>query len=244
MIKYMDNIINQILIIIILFFLINYLTDGKIIEFIKKAIFYKKSDNNNFVNTSYPDIDKLDENSFNLYRYLNNMVSFDTNDATNKSPKIMANSETIKYIISNINKIFNSKGYIFSNINIIDKLYFYQSYKGKDFIPFNFQTNISYNNNNLGNYTINMKCFLREDKDYYEIKKTGYLVIQNIKLISTPTNKPSNESYELTNTIKENFTQNDNNIDVDINDFFIKKKVSFNEENETENSLIPTIVDV
>ena len=249
------NIINQLLIIIILFFLINYLTDGQIIEFIKKIIFNKE--------TFISDIDKLDNTNFNLYRFLNNMVSLDINDMSNKSQQQIANPDTVKYVITNINKIFNSKGYIFNNITIPTNIYYYQSYKGKDFIPFNFQTNISFNNNNLGVYTINIKCFLREDVDYYDVGKTGYLIIQNIKLITIPNNIQLNESYELSKTINDNIQikedfnniqkkdfnniqkEDFNNIQIkeDFNNIFIKPDDYIQDNNDIENSLIPTVGD-
>ncbi len=255
------NIINQLLIIIILFFLINYLTDGQIIEFIKKIIFNKE--------TFISDIDKLDNTNFNLYRFLNNMVSLDINDMSNKSPQQIATPDTVKFVITNINKIFNSKGYIFNNITLPTNIYYYQSYKGKDFIPFNFQTNISFNNNNLGVYTINIKCFLREDVDYYDVGKTGYLIIQNIKLITIPNNIQLNESYELSKTINDNIEKETiqmketfNNIQMkedfnnikkedfnniqkeEFNNIFIKTDDYIQDNNDIENSLIPTVVDI
>ena len=83
-------------------FLINYLTDGQIIEFIKKIIFNKKNEEMFISN-----IDKLDNTNFNLYRFLNNMVSLDINDMSNKSPKQSATPNTVKYLITNINYRYN-----------------------------------------------------------------------------------------------------------------------------------------
>ena len=43
-------------------------------------------------------------------------------------------------------------------------IYYYENYRGKEFEPFIFTTDIMYNNKNIGNITMVIDCFLRYDK--------------------------------------------------------------------------------
>jgi hypothetical protein len=96
----------------------------------------------------------------------------------------------------------------------------------------------------LGNITLVIDCFLRYDK------KSNLLSIISLKIIKRNSpDKIQNQAFQQNNelTSKMNNTFNDILVSNDTNDLFIKpqiqKHVSF-ENNDTDNSLIPSIDDI
>ena len=267
------NLINTILILIIIIFLINYFSNGQIFSTINRIFNnlrqnvesftgkqYSCASNNNinvpfatqldfpYINKSDPS--KINEETYGLYDFINSIVTkniniYELTPSYGERTKVTTNMET--EIINKLLIIFNCKGYSFNNIKLNEHIYYYENYRGKEFEPFIFTTDIMHNNKNIGNITMVIDCFLRYDK------KNNLLTITSLKIIKRNTydkikNQAIQQNKELTS--KMNNTFNDICISNNDNDLFIKqpikKQVSFEnfENNETDNSLIPSIDDI
>jgi hypothetical protein len=233
------NLINTILILLIILFLINHFSNGHIIVTLKR-IFNSCKSNVEFFSSKQPWCYPLTHNNDpqNIDDHINRLITTNINSyeiSQSNDILIKVNKDLETYIINNLLIIFNKNKYFFSNIKLNQELYYYENYKGKEFDPFIFTTDISFNNNNLGNFSIVIDCFLLYDKNQ--------IIIKNMKIIKT--NIPD-KIYQPTNQMNE--TINDISITIDNNDLFIKpqininKKVSF-QNNETD-SLIPSIDEI
>lgn len=202
--------------------LINYLTEGRIFEPIQKLMNSFKDQIDNFIGLtytnrrgiypSYPQVpyarqldfpyhnqnnpDELDEESYNLYRFINNLVTPNVNIyelTANRGEKIVASEELEDEIFQHINKIFNSSGYKFENIKFLNKITYYENPRGKDIEPIEFRANVFYLNNSIGIVKIRIDTFLREDKFFYKPSKSGFLTILNAILLDRTYNGPNKE---------------------------------------------------
>ena len=197
------NLINTILILIIIIFFINYFSNGQIFNTLKRIFSNCKQNIESFTNkqsgclptnnklipynsqADFPYINKnninnLDDETYGLYEFINYIVTKNVNiyeltpsyGQRTKVPKNIENN-----IISILSNIFNCNGYHFSNIKLNENIYYYENYRGKEFEPFIFTTDIMHNNKNLGNITLVIDCFLRYDK------KNELLSITSLKII-------------------------------------------------------------
>jgi len=203
------NMINKILILVIIVFVINYLTNGQILNTIQDL--FKSSNTEKFIGATYTnkkgvysnvpqvpyesqrdfayinqnDIDELDDETYRLYRFINNMVTPNINIyelTSSRGKKIKASNELVKEIIVHLERIFNCSGYKFSNLKLMDQIVYYENPRGKELESFNFSSDVSYHNKSIGSIIINIESFLREDKFYQNHMKSGYLTITNIRL--------------------------------------------------------------
>jgi len=201
--------INKILILVIIVFVINYLTNGQILNTIQDL--FKSSNTEKFIGATYTnkkgvysnvpqvpyesqrdfayinqnDIDELDDETYRLYRFINNMVTPNINIyelTSSRGKKIKASNELVKEIIVHLERIFNCSGYKFSNLKLMDQIVYYENPRGKELESFNFSSDVSYHNKSIGSIIINIESFLREDKFYQNHMKSGYLTITNIRL--------------------------------------------------------------
>ncbi len=214
------NFINKILILAIVLFLINHLTNGQIYQTIRRYIdicqekvenftglnlsdfkinkynescdYFDKTQNLPYLNSN--DINNFDDETYAFYRFINNMVTPNINTydlSSHRTKKIESDIKFNEEILNHINKIFNSKGYKFNNIKLVDNLFYYENPIGKDIEQFNFTADVTHREKNLGHVLINIESFLREDKIFYSPMKTGFLSIHNIRLLNIkyPENK-------------------------------------------------------
>jgi len=203
------NMINKILILVIMIFVINHLTNGQILntikglftgcnteKFIGATYTNKKGVYSNVPQVPYDsqrdfayinqnDINELDDETYRLYRFINNMVTPNINIyelTASRGKKMKASNELIKEIIVHLERIFNCSGYKFSNLKLIDQIVYYENPRGKELESFNFSSDVSYHNKSIGSVVINIESFLREDKFYQNHMKSGFLTITNIRL--------------------------------------------------------------
>jgi len=201
--------INKILILVIMIFVINHLTNGQILntikglftgcnteKFIGATYTNKKGVYSNVPQVPYDsqrdfayinqnDINELDDETYRLYRFINNMVTPNINIyelTASRGKKMKASNELIKEIIVHLERIFNCSGYKFSNLKLIDQIVYYENPRGKELESFNFSSDVSYHNKSIGSVVINIESFLREDKFYQNHMKSGFLTITNIRL--------------------------------------------------------------
>lgn len=224
------NLINKILLLAILFFLINHLTGGKIIDSIKR--FYNNNCKSliNIENFTNPQEDKcitlnapnipyqhqldfpyinqndpnnLDEESYSLYKFLNDMISINQNtyELTKSNSERNDGSALENEIFNRLNTILNCKEFKFSNLKFLDKIYYYNNPRGKEIEPFKFSADVSYKNNFIGSVIVNIECFIRHDMFYHDPMDSGYLSILNVKLLSRTrqniTQAENNTLYKL-----------------------------------------------
>lgn len=230
------NLINKILILIIILFLINYLTSGKIFDTVKGYFntcvekFNNTPKNNSCkkdphlkqipyasqTDFKYNDNDMdLDALSYNLYQFIssrvtNNSYAYEmTADGGDQHdvPKDMN-----KYILDSLTTMFNQSGFEFKNIKILDKLYYFDNMRGKDIIPFNFSADVSYNKKSIGKVIVNIESYI------YEQIKGGEYAILTTRLIRRINSDKKEKKLEKSLYRVDNPEGNMN----DTNDIFIK----------------------
>ena len=237
------NLLNKILILLIILFLINHLTSGKIFDTVKK---YYNSCVEKFSTISeqkcieenpqmkqipyagqqdFPYLDKSDKynpDTYNLYKFINSCITpnqYEYQMTADRSEPHDVSSDMYKYILKSLTKIFNKSDYMFKNIKIVDRLYYFDNMNGKDIIPFNFTADIYYKSKPIGLVKIYIESFI------YEQIKGGLYSIINVRLLDR--NKPENKNIQK----KHKKPQIDYNIE-QTNDIFI---------NDTEDIVIPSI---
>lgn len=262
------NLINTILILIIIIFLINYFTNGKIFDTLSRIFNNCKRDIETFTGKQYSclssknipftnqldyqyinknNLNQLDEDTYGLYQFINDIISKNVNNyelTTSNGQRIKVTKSIETQLVNILTNMFNCQGYSFNNIKLNQDIYYYENYRGKEFEPFIFTTDIMYNNINLGNITLLIHCFLRYDK------MNDQLSITNLKIIKRNSfDKIQDQAFKINKDLTTTMNNTINNISVpnDNNDLFIRppiyKHVSF-ENNDTDNSLIPSIDDI
>jgi hypothetical protein len=250
------NIINKILILIILIFLINHLSDGQIIKIIKNTFCTCKTKVDHFIgltnnaSTDNPNVivpsipyqtqkdfpynnnnDTLDDDTYDLYKFLNNLITVNVNMyelTQDNSNRLKVSDIFKKEIYDELNKIFNCGEYSFNDITFLSELYYYNNNTGKTIEPFEFKSNIAYKNKTIGSIVIYIECFMRKDKFYYQPNQTGYLTIQSIKLINRTYSDGKTKEKIWRSAYKLIPTKNEDSI--------IEEKVfQYQNENENEN---------
>jgi hypothetical protein len=190
-----------------------------------------------YINNNEGNPEHLDEESYNLYKFLDSLVRPDNNIyqlTASNSERYKASNDFEKDILANLNKILNCKGYQVDNIKLLEKLVILKNPRGVELEPFKMSGDISYKGKMIGSITLYIESFYRYDKN----PKT--FTIQNIKLIERNRTGTGKIKHELKDTsdsifkIKKEF---------DVSDVFIK---SNNREdfNMTDDSLIPSIVNL
>jgi hypothetical protein len=219
----MMNHINKILILLIILFLINHLTNGKILETIKSYFNVCKEKFTNMYNTQqipyakqldFPyinqnDPENLDEESYMLNKFIESRVtknSYEYEMTANRDEQHEVLADMKRYIMESLSTMFNSSGYKFDNIKILDRMYYYENPKGKDIVPFKFSADISYKNNKMGSVLIHVESYI------YEEYKGGIYAITNTRLIGRK--NPNQKKEEVKKNIyrvnkKINFNSND-----------------------------------
>ena len=134
-------------------------------------------------NHSYPEmnsLDELDPESYNLYKFINSRVtknSYNYEMTADREESYEVPEDMYNYILKSLLNMFNSSGYNFTNIKILDKLVYYENNKGKDIIPFKFSADITNNSSNMGSVIVYIESFI------YEKIKGGAFSILNVRLI-------------------------------------------------------------
>jgi len=217
------NMINKILILVMIIFVINHLMEGQILNTIKGFLTTCNDKTEKFVGATYNnkkgvypnvpqvpyasqkdfayinqnDIDNLDEETYRLYRFINNMVTPNVNIyelTSSRGKKIKASNELVKDIVTHLERIFNCSGYKFSNIKLMDQIVYYENPRGKELEAFNFSSDVSYQGKSIGSVIINIESFLRDDKFNQKSIKSGYFTITDIRL--TNRNHPNGINKE------------------------------------------------
>jgi hypothetical protein len=182
------NIINKILILIIIIFLINYLTDGKIIETIKSYFLIYKKKVEEFIDlTMYSNNPEYLDDFYKLNDFMKNLINVNTNYynlTLSRDKKITADKSLINDIMNQLSKVLNCHGFRFNNIQLLDKIYYYENHIGKEIELFSISADVYYRDKSLGSVIMNFEIFLRNDIVISKEFKNGLLTITNVKLLS------------------------------------------------------------
>ena len=306
------NTLNKILLLIIILCLINYLTDCKLTNVVKSYFYICKNNTEQFMGLTYtnkkgvyynhPNIPyniqndfaynngnkhhHLDENTYNLYDFMKNLINVNTNNyelSSSNRERIVADDILVSDIMNQLDKILNHHHYTFNNIKLLDTIYYYNNYRGKEIELFNISADVLYKGNYIGSVVMNFETFMRKD---IINSSRELLIINNVRLISRTNNEiikepvinsPYNATYiepdgylepsktnqrqinsinptkehvlaeEHSKKMADKMTESFNNHFVgreDYDNLFIKPKSFEYNENDTENSLIPSIINM
>jgi hypothetical protein len=118
--------------------------------------------------------------SLKLYQFVHNIT---LNPAINmygmiagSGSKIQATRELTQWIQDQLTKILNTHGFTFSNINILDKIYYNNTSSGKEIELFNSSSDVSYKGSSFGRLVFNFEII---------IGINNQLIIHSMKLLGT-----------------------------------------------------------
>jgi len=216
--------INKIIILIIILLIINSLSNGNIIAKIKEilssySLLNKKSKNLSLSINKYKHT-----NENNLQLFMSNLINNNNTKFTIlKKKNLEANSEIINKLWKYISTTFNCSNYKFTNIQIIDSIYYNLYNEGSVFEPFRIKTDVIFNNKNLGKYILLIECCYDNVNNYFVFNKIKILIHEY------PNNKFNNKLNNIFIKSNDNDNNNDNNN---------------NDNNDTDNSLIPSNIEL
>jgi hypothetical protein len=256
------NTINQIIILVILFLLINYLVEGKLVEKLFLLFSKCKADVEKFIpNTpGFPYHNQKDfcflthrecnEITYNLYRFLNNIVTPNINNYSMTSYNSeRQTSDTIKNnIIKQLSKLLNKDNYTFSNIIILDDIYYYDNTRGIDIEPFSFTANLSYKNKNIGKIKIYIESYLKKEKNtltILNIRLQDLQIINDAPKVGAPIDMFKITPHEV--DAMEKTKKLATKMDDSFNNYFVKRtenELFIKSDNHTEDSMIPSYVNL
>jgi hypothetical protein len=217
-----------IIIILIIIYFINYLTNGGIITRITNLLSYCKNNIENVNSTNTTINDKL-------YNFINQFINHNINTyelAKLNTERILFDRKLNIKIIDYIEKLLNSGEFIFSDIKLLNNLFYYKNINGKYLEIFKFSANVSSKNNNklekLGNLIFGMEIFIHDNI------LSEHITVLNIKLLGNNISE---------NNLVESVNYTNNKFPYEFYDgLFIKPKETI--VNDTENSLIPSIINI
>lgn len=213
------NLFEKFSIILIILILINQFTEGSLTTIVKEKM---STIMNNF------------DTNFNLDKYLQSLITnvkFNLNK--NNANKIKASNNIIKQILEAL-RILNSKDIKFSNLSINDDVYYYEYPQGKLIKPFIVNCLVKNNNNNIGNTNIEIIAFLNNNNSI------NILDIKQIKI------KPAYKFKIKKSDKSERSERFDKYKNDNFEDLFIKPSSPYRNigyDNDTDNSLIPSIIE-
>jgi len=250
------NLFNQVLILVIVLIFINYITDGKLLEIIKINLNIFKNNIEPFIGLTYksnrgpyktvpniPNNGQLDypyhnynynQEMNNLYFFLSNLITNNTNIyelTSSNNRKINATYCFEKKILNYLHTILNKGNYLFKNIKFIDKIYYYDNPRGKEIESFKFVSDVYLKNNRpINKLYFYIELFLRNDIQF----KEEIFVILNIRLVD-------NNSKIVA---KQKMKKMNNNMVNSVNDIFIINDNKINTGYDSDNSLIPSSINI
>jgi len=260
------NLFNQILILVILLIGLNYITNGTILETLKNFINNCKNNMEPFMGLTYtnkrgvysntPDIPNFGQLDYpyhnykynpdmnNIYFFLTNLVTPNVNIyelTTSNSNRIPADYSFEKQILVFLNTILNndsdikqgsgSNNYLFKNIKLLDKIYYYINPRGKEIESFRFVSDVFLKNNRpINKIYFYIELFLKNDISF----NNEVFVILNIRIIDNNSQTMSKQKMKKIN----------NNMNKTVNDIFIINDNKIVNGYDTDNSLIPSNINI
>lgn len=201
-----QQLLNNILLIIILLLVANYISNGTVLQVLRR--YYEKLLNiiQNFDNT---DNDNINDNKINydnnfkhickkkntikeephmkkLYHFLQSLITINNthNELNSSKNKLISMSENDKETLNKfIIKSFNSYDFKFNNLVILDSIIFLENSAGKELKPFRISSDVYINKEPIGKITLHLEVFIRSDSTFYGPFNSGFPTFTRIKLI-------------------------------------------------------------
>ena len=272
------NTINKILILLIIIFLINHLSNGQIIETVKT--FFTKCSNKleDFMGIINPQQSQLSnenniiDESYDLNQFIKKLINSSdcfyqyTPSSKNRN---LANESLVNNTMIQLIKILNSSVFRFENVKLLDDIYYHENQLCKEIEAFRISADVFGERNDVRSITMVFNAYLTNNNNLLKITNVKLLDIKNFQNIkkNEPIGCPNSPTvYQQQIKIKPNINQqkaikknNDmaqqmketiDGLFIDRNeydDLFIKPIESHNTDgfiNDTDNSLIPSIVNV
>jgi hypothetical protein len=219
-----EKLLNNILLIILLLLVANYISNGTVLEVLKR--YYEKFLNtiqntkntententknikkiNNTKNTSNNKINfKENPNIKKLYHFLQSLITVNNtySELDNSKNKLISMSENDKETLNKfIIKSFNSYDFKFNNLVILDSIIFLENSAGKELKPFRISGDVYINKEPIAKITLHLEIFIRSDSTFYGPFNSGFPTFTRIKLIrkdkiATPISEiPNINDYE------------------------------------------------
>lgn len=210
-----EKLLNNILLIILLLLVANYISNGTVLEVLKR--YYEKFLNTiqntentenikNIKNTSNNKINfKEEPNMKKLYHFLQSLITLNNKhyELDNSKKKLISMSENDKETLNKfIIKSFNSYDFKFNNLVILDSIIFLENSAGKELKPFRISGDVYINKEPIGKITLHLEIFIRSDSTFYGPFNSGFPTFTRIKLIrkdkiATPISEiPNINDYE------------------------------------------------
>lgn len=185
----------------------------------------------------------FDEKTYYLYNFLDSLITPHANiyelTYSSNNERILATGDIKNDIIRYLDNIFNTGQFQFYDIKLLNDIYYYTHHMGKNIEMFKFTASVKYKSKYFGSLIFAIELFIKE-KRYFNVNKLLYnfsneslfhcnkqsLLILSIKLLGnlSPNKNLSNEIFD---------------------NFFIKSEEKYSASiNDTENSLIPSIVTI
>lgn len=210
-----EKLLNNILLIILLLLVANYISNGTVLEVLKR--YYEKFLNTiqntentenikNIKNTSNNKINfKEEPNMKKLYHFLQSLITLNNKhyELDNSKKKLISMSENDKETLNKfIIKSFNSYDFKFNNLVILDSIIFLENSAGKELKPFRISGDVYINKEPIAKITLHLEIFIRFDSTFYGPFNSGFPTFTRIKLIrkdkiATPISEiPNINDYE------------------------------------------------
>lgn len=210
-----EKLLNNILLIILLLLVANYISNGTVLEVLKR--YYEKflntiqnteniENTKNTKNTSNNKINfKEDPNMKKLYHFLQSLITLNNKhyELDSSKNKLISMSENDKETLNKfIIKSFNSYDFKFNNLVILDSIIFLENSAGKELKPFRISGDVYINKEPIAKITLHLEIFIRFDSTFYGPFNSGFPTFTRIKLIrkdkiATPISEiPNINDYE------------------------------------------------
>ena len=191
-----EKLLNNILLIILLLLVANYISNGTVLEVLKR--YYEKflntiqnteniENTKNTKNTSNNKINfKEDPNMKKLYHFLQSLITLNNKhyELDSSKNKLISMSENDKETLNKfIIKSFNSYDFKFNNLVILDSIIFLENSAGKELKPFRISGDVYINKEPIGKITLHLEIFIRSDSTFYGPFNSGFPIFTRIKLI-------------------------------------------------------------
>lgn len=203
-----EKLLNNILLIILLLLVANYISNGTVLEVLKR--YYEKFlntiqntkntkntnnkntnnkinyDNNFKHNYQKKNNFKEEPNMKKLYHFLQSLITINNthNELDNSKNKLISMSENDKETLNKfIIKSFNSYDFKFNNLVILDSIIFLENSAGKELKPFRISGDVYINKEPIGKITLHLEIFIRSDSTFYGPFNSGFPTFTRIKII-------------------------------------------------------------
>ena len=198
-------------------------------------------------NKTDTNMDKLNQ-TYNLNKFINSLVQINKEFPSLinlQSIRCIADRKLFNQIMLYINNILNSGVYRFINLKVFDNIYYYKFNNNRYIEIFKFTADVYLEKNILGNLIFAIELLMKDNFENKSSYSKDDMLIINFKFLG---NNNSNNNLLSNELFDKLFIKTERKIDIEsILDFTVSNDSKDKLKNvyvETENSLIPSIVNI